>query len=51
MSHDGSWRAACSVTIQKPRFLFDVLEEARGVTDPGVGSGDLFGAAADWLIE
>jgi hypothetical protein len=43
MSHDGSWRAACDVMICIPQFHFDHREEARGVTDPGVGSGALLG--------
>jgi hypothetical protein len=47
MSHDGSWHAACDLTISIPPLRFDFHEEARGVTDPGVGSGALladFGA-------
>jgi hypothetical protein len=43
MSHDGSWRAACSITVGILQFHFGHPEEARGVTDPGVGSGALLG--------
>ena len=43
MSHDGSWRAACRITIRFRQFHFESLSVARGVTDPGVGSGALFG--------
>jgi hypothetical protein len=46
MSHAGSWRAACNMTIRIPLLQVDFHEEARGVTDPGVGSGALFGALA-----
>ena len=41
MSHDGSWRAACRIRISKLSFRFGHHEKARGVTDPGVGSGAL----------
>jgi hypothetical protein len=41
MSHDGTWRAACNVTTWILLFRFDHREVARGVTDPGVGSGAL----------
>jgi hypothetical protein len=44
MSHAGIWRAACSITIYFPWIHFDTHSVARGVTDPGVGSGVLFGA-------
>ena len=43
MSHDGSWRAACDIRINAPVFQFEHREEARSVTDPGVGSGALLG--------
>jgi hypothetical protein len=43
MSHDGSWRAACRTTIHLLRFQSEVPSVARGVTDPGVGSGALLG--------
>jgi hypothetical protein len=43
MSHAGSWRAACRTTIHFLPFHFEALSVARGVTDPGVGSGALFG--------
>ena len=43
MSHAGSWRAACSLTISISLFHFESPEVARGVTDPGVGSGALLG--------
>jgi len=43
MSHDGSGRAACGMTICGPRFHFVFGSLARGVTDPGVGSGALLG--------
>jgi hypothetical protein len=45
MSHDGSWRAACNVTISIPQLQFESRDEARGVTDPGVGSGALLGGS------
>jgi hypothetical protein len=51
MSHAGSWRAACSITINILLFHFDLLYEARSVTDPGVGSGALFGGAGTWIIK
>jgi hypothetical protein len=41
MSHDGTWRAACNVTTWILLFRCDHREVARGVTDPGVGSGAL----------
>src|SRR5688500_14242205 len=41
MSHDGSWRAACHITIYFLWLHFETLSIARGVTDPGVGSGAL----------
>jgi hypothetical protein len=43
MSHAGSWRAACSTTVRVLRFHLEAPSDARGVTDPGVGSGALFG--------
>jgi hypothetical protein len=43
MSHAGIWRAACSMTIHILWFHFEVPSIARGVTDPGVGSGALLG--------
>jgi hypothetical protein len=43
MSHGGSWRAACIMTIQILWFHFGIHSIARGVTDPGVGSGALLG--------
>ena len=43
MSHDGSWRAACRSRISSLWFRFGHREGARSVTDPGVGSGALFG--------
>jgi hypothetical protein len=46
MSHDGSWRAACRIRLSNPSFHFNHREEARSVTDPGVGSGGLFGVVA-----
>ena len=45
MSHAGSWRAACSTTIRFLWFHFETHSAARGVTDPGVGSGALLGFA------
>lgn len=36
MSHAGSWRAACRITIHLLKFHFEILSVARGVTDPGV---------------
>jgi hypothetical protein len=45
MSHAGSWRAACKVQISTPSFRFGHREEARSVTDPGVGSGALLGGS------
>ena len=45
MSHAGSWRAACNLTIGIPLLQLEFHEEARGVTDPGVGSSALFGKA------
>ena len=47
MSHDGSWRAACRMTINTLLFRFGHHEVARGVTDPGVGSSALLGG---WVI-
>jgi hypothetical protein len=44
MSHAGSWHAACRIRISKPWFRFGHREEARSVTDPGVGSGALLDA-------
>ena len=49
MSHAGSWRAACSITIHFRWFHFEIYSVARGVTDPGVGSGALFGKAGTWM--
>jgi hypothetical protein len=49
MSHDGSWRAACDIKISIPPLRFDPHEEARSVTDPGVGSGALLGLLA-WRL-
>jgi hypothetical protein len=49
MSHAGSWRAACSTTIHFRGFHFESPSVARGVTDPGVGSGALFGRAGTWM--
>jgi hypothetical protein len=46
MSHAGSWRAACSLTINFLSLHFESHSIARGVTDPGVGSGALFGDLA-----
>ena len=43
MSHAGSWRAACRTTIHLLWFHFEAPSVARGVTDPGVGSGVLLG--------
>jgi hypothetical protein len=43
MSHDGSWRAACLNRNWILILQFEVPSVARGVTDPGVGSGDLLG--------
>jgi hypothetical protein len=43
MSHDGSWRAACSITIHFRCLHFETPSVARGVTDPDVGSGALLG--------
>ena len=43
VSHDGSWRAACRMTIWIPGFHLEVDEGARGVKDPGVGCTDLLG--------
>src|SRR5688572_123399 len=41
MSHDGSWRAACMIQSWIRTIHFELPEVARGVTDPGVGSGTL----------
>ena len=49
MSHDGIWRAACLVTIKTTPFRFGIHKVARGVTDPGVGSGALLGKADEAL--
>ena len=43
MSHAGSWRAACLNRNWIQILNFGALSAARGVTDPGVGSGALFG--------
>jgi hypothetical protein len=43
MSHAGIWRAACDIAIRNHLFNSITRKEARGVTDPGVGSGALFG--------
>jgi hypothetical protein len=43
MSHAGSWRAACSTTNNFLSFHFENAFVARGVTDPSVSSGALFG--------
>ena len=48
MSHAGSWRAACQFRFSNLSFRFDHRERARGVTDPGVGSGALLGLLAWW---
>jgi hypothetical protein len=45
MSHDGSWRAACLITIKTSPFQFGTHKVARGVTDVGVGSGALLGGS------
>jgi hypothetical protein len=47
MSHDGSWRASCRTTIHHLWFHFEAPSVARGVTDPSVGSGALFGSAGN----
>jgi hypothetical protein len=49
MSHDGSWRAACITTPHVPWLHFEAPSVARGVTDPSVGSGALFGGAGTWM--
>ena len=49
MSHDGSWRASCRTTIHLRWFHFEAHSVARGVTDPSVGSGALFGSAGTWM--
>jgi hypothetical protein len=49
MSHDGSWRAACNTTNRFLPFHFGDQSVARGVTDPSVGSGALFGRAGTWM--
>jgi hypothetical protein len=41
MSHAGSWRAACRIRLSSLSFQFGDHENARSVTDPGVGSGAL----------
>ena len=41
MSHDGSWRAACGMTINFLSLHIETHSIARGVTDPGVGSSAL----------
>ena len=46
MSHAGSWRAACNTTIHFLWLHFETPSKARGVTDPSVGSGALFGDCA-----
>src|SRR5688572_21424808 len=46
MSHAGSWRAACGITTHILRLHFETPSIARGVTDPSVGSGALFGDCA-----
>ena len=43
MSHDAGRRASCRTTIYILWFHFETPSEARGVTDGGVGSGDLLG--------
>ena len=43
MSHDGSGRASCSRTMCLRLIHFNFPSIARGVTDPDVGSGALFG--------
>jgi hypothetical protein len=44
MSHAGSWRAACNITIHFLKVHLEARSVARGVTDPGVGSGALLAA-------
>jgi hypothetical protein len=46
MSHDGSWHAACRIRLSNLWLRFGHRNVARSVTDPGVGSGVLFGVAA-----
>ena len=41
MSHAGNGHDSCIFAISIPKLQFDHLEVARGVTDPGVGSGAL----------
>src|SRR4051812_18233218 len=43
MSHAAGRRASCLTTIHILWFHFEILSEARGVTDGGVGSGALLG--------
>jgi hypothetical protein len=43
MSHAGSWRAACLFRNWISILHCGALSVARGVTDPGVGSGALLG--------
>jgi hypothetical protein len=49
MSHAGRWRAACRTTIYLLWFHVEAPSIARGVTDPSVGSGALFGKAETWM--
>jgi hypothetical protein len=59
MSHDGSGHDSCLGSVDILWLHFEALSVARGVTDPGVGSGALLGlfgltirssAAADAVI-
>jgi hypothetical protein len=50
MSHAGSWRAACGITIYFLAFHLEAHSVARGVTDPGVGSGALLDAFSGFVI-
>jgi hypothetical protein len=51
MSHDGSWRAACGMTIWILWFHIEKDSEARGVTDPGVGCTDWLGRLSHFKPE
>ena len=48
MSHAAVRHDSCLTTIHVRWFHSRILSDARGVTDGGVGSGDLFGGTQRW---
>jgi hypothetical protein len=50
MSHDGSWRAACWLSVEIPRFHFEVDDGARViVVTPETAVTER--ASGEWLLQ